>query len=80
MVDICEISPSTASRLGDSVVSKARPATSGHLSFAAGLAQSTTYDEAESRLSRIFPDQGRQEYGLEGVILEMRERQDRPSG
>jgi len=48
MTDICEISPSNASKLAAS--SEARPATSGHLSFAVGPVDITTDDEAESQL------------------------------
>ena len=72
MTDVCEISPSNAGRLAGPVGSEARPATSGHLSFAAGPVYSTTYTEAESQLSRTLQSQGGQEYNLE-VILEVNE-------
>ena len=75
MVDVCEISPSNASKLRGPVASEARPATFGHLSFAAGPVHSTTDDEAESQCSRALQSQGGQEYGIEEVILEVQERQ-----
>ena len=69
MADICEISPSNASRLAGPVASEARPATLGHLSFAVGPVHSATDNEAESQRSRALQSQGGQEHGE--VILEV---------
>lgn len=69
MMDICEISPSNASKLAAPVASDARPPTAGHLSFAVGRpgpVHSTTDDEAQAQLSRAFQSQG----GLEHVWRE----------
>ena len=67
--DICEISPSNASRLVDPVTSETRPATLGHLSFAVGSVHSTTDNETESQCSHALQSQSGQEHDLE-VILE----------
>ena len=48
MTDICEISPSNASKYAGPGASEARPATPGHLSFAVGPIYSTTDNKAES--------------------------------
>ena len=69
MTDICEISPSNASKLAGPVASEARPATLGHLSFAIGPVDSSTDNEAESQRSRALQSQGVQEYDLEGAII-----------
>jgi len=70
MTDICEITPSTASRLAGPVASEARPATLGHLSVAVGPVYGTTDNETESQRSRVLRSQGGHEHGLE-VILEV---------
>jgi len=80
MTDVCEISPSNAGRLAAPAGSEARPATFGHLSFAAGPVHSTTDNEAESQRSRVLQSQGGQEHGLEEVILEVKESQVGSSG
>jgi len=79
MTDICEISPSNASRLAGPAASEARPATLGHLSFAVGQVHSTTDYEADSQLSRTLQNQGGQEHGSE-VILEVKESKVGTSG
>ena len=68
--DICEISPSNASRLAGPVTSAARPTTLGHLSFAVRTVHSSTDNEAEPQRSRALQSQGGQAYDLDGVILE----------
>ena len=68
MADICEIIPWNASTLAAPVVSEARTATLGHLSFA----HSTMNNEAESQFSRTLQSRGGQEHGLE-AILEVKE-------
>ena len=73
MTDICDISPSNASKLAGPVASEDCPATLGHLSFAVGPVYSTTDNEAESQRSRALRSQDRQDYDLEGVILEASE-------
>ena len=70
VTDICEISPSTASRLAGPVTSAAHPATLGHLSFAVGTVHSSTDSEAEPQRSRALQSQGGLEYDLEEVLLE----------
>jgi len=78
MMDVCEINPSDAGKLVAPVgsdTSEARPATSGHLSFAVGSVHSTTDNETESQRSRALQSQGGQEHGLEEVILEVTESQ-----
>jgi len=77
MTDMCEISPSNASKLAGSMASEARPATLGHLSFAVGpIYSATDYDNgAESRRSPTLQSQGGQEHDLEEVILEVKETQ-----
>ena len=70
VTDICEISPSNASRLAGPVTSAARSATLGRLSFAVGIAHSSTDNEAEIQPSRALQSQGGQEYDLEEVLLE----------
>jgi len=81
MADICEISPSNASKVAAAPVgSEARPATPGHLSFAGEPVHSTTDNEAESQRSRALQSQGGQEHGLEEVILEVKESQDGTKG
>ena len=77
MTDICEINQSNASNLAGPVSSEARPATLGHLSFAAGP---VTDNEAESQRSRALQSQGGQEYSLEEVILEVQESHAGSSG
>ena len=72
VMDICDIIPSNASKLVGPVESEARPATLGHLLFAVGPAYSTTDNKAESQRSRTPPNQGRWEYGLEDVVLEVK--------
>ena len=59
MADICEISPSNASKFSSTVSSGDRAATLGHLSFAVG----TKDNQLESQRSRALYTQ-EQEYGL----------------
>ena len=80
MTDICEISPLNTTELAGPVASEPRPASLGHLSFAARPVHSMTDNEAESQLSRTLQSQARQELGLEEVILEVKERQVGTSG
>ena len=80
MTDICEISPSNASKLAAPVASEARPATLGHFSFVVGPVHPTTSGEAESQLSRGLQSQGGQEHGLEEITLEVKESQVGTSG
>ena len=68
--DICEISPSNASRIAGPVASAARPAQLGRLSFAVGTVHSSTDNEAEIQPSRALQSQGGQAYDLDGVIVE----------
>ena len=78
MTDICEISPSIATKLAarGPVTSKARPVTLGHLSFAVEPVHASTADnEAESQRSRTLRSQDGQEKGLEEAILEVKEPQ-----
>ena len=51
MMDVCEISPSNASKLAGTVASEARLATLGHLSFAVGPIH--TMMDNEAALTRI---------------------------
>jgi len=80
MTDICEISPSNATKLRGPVASDARPATLGHFSFAVGSVHRTTDNEVESQRSRMLERQGGPEHGLEEVILEVKESQVGTSG
>jgi len=80
ITDVCEISPSNASKFVGPVASNARPAALGHLSFPVGPVHSTTDDEAESQRSHALQSQGGQEHGLEEVILEIKEGQVGTSG
>ena len=73
MTDICEISPSNASRLAGSVASAARPATLERLSFAVGTVHSPADNESELQRSRALQSQGGQEYDLEGHSRRKRE-------
>ena len=75
MPDVCEISPSNASRFAGRAASDARPATFGHLSFAVEPVHSTMDNEVESQRSRALQSQGGQERGLEELILEVKESQ-----
>ena len=68
--DICEISPSSASRLAGPVTSTARLTTLGYLSFAVGTVHSSTDNETQPQHSRALQSQGGQAYDLDGVILE----------
>ena len=70
MTDVCEISPSNASKFAGPVASEARSATLGHISFAVGPVHSATDDEAEPQR---LQSQGGQERGLEEIILEAKE-------
>ena len=72
MSDICEISPSNASKIPGLMASDTRAATLGHLSFAAGTVHSTTDNELESQRSWI-PDGQLEEHGFK-VVLELKER------
>jgi len=75
MSDICEISPSNASKFAASSGSEARPATLGHLSFAVGPFYSTTDYEAESQLSPALQSQHGRKDGSEEPITEVKEHQ-----
>jgi len=77
--DVCEFSPSNASRLARPMETEARPATLEHLSFAVGPVHSMTDNEAESQRSRAVQGQGGQEHDLE-VILEVEESKVGTSG
>ena len=80
MVDVCEISPSNASKFGDQVASESRPATLGHLSFAARPVHSIMDSEAESQRSPGLQSQDGEKQGLEEDILEVKENQVSTSG
>ena len=67
MADICEISPSDASRLAGPVASEPRPATLGHLFIAV---ETVHGNEAEHQRSCALQSQGGEEDGLEAAILE----------
>jgi len=72
ITDVCESRPSNARIPAGPVASEARPATLGHLSFAAGSVHSMTDNEAESQYSCALGSKGGQEHGLEevNVVLE----------
>ena len=72
MTDICEISPSNASRPAGPLASETRHATLGHLSFAVGSVHSTTDIEAKSQHSDALQSQSGQEHRLE-VVLEAKD-------
>jgi len=80
MADVCEISLSNTSKVVGPVLSEARPATLGHLSFAVGPVHIKTDNEAKSQRSRALQSEGGQEYGLEEVILEVKESHIGTSG
>ena len=60
MANVCEISPSNASKFAAPVASEARPSTLRHLSFAAGPVHTTTDNKAKSRRSHALCRQGGQ--------------------
>ena len=62
MADICEISPSIATKVPES---EARSATLGRPSFAAGKIRTTMDSEAESQRTRASESQAGQELHLE---------------
>jgi len=66
ITDVCESSPSNASKLAGPPASEARPATLGHLSFAAGSVHSMMDNEVESQYSCALWSQGGQEHGSNG--------------
>ena len=73
MMDVCEISPSNASKLAGPVSSEAHPATSGQIFFAAGQpVHSTTEKEAGSQSSCTLQSQGAEDHGLDEVIFEVK--------
>jgi len=72
MTDVCESSPSSASKLGGPVASEARVVASGNLSFTVRPVHSMPGHEAKSQHSRTLRSQGGQEHGLEEVILEVK--------
>ena len=76
MTDVYDISPSNASNFAAPVSSEARAATLGHLSFAVGPMDSMMDNDSDSQRSRKSESQDRQEYGLEKVILEVKESSD----
>ena len=63
--DICEISPSNASKL-------ACPGPLGHLSFAVRPVRSTMNNEAGSQRSHTLRPQGGQEHSFQEVVLEVK--------
>ena len=73
ITDICEISPSNASKFVGPVAAEARHATLGHLSFAVEPIHTTVDNESEYQRSRALQSQNGQEHGLEEVILEVKE-------
>ena len=75
MADVCEIDPSSASKVGAPVASEAHLATFGHLSFAIGPVYSTIDGEGESQRSRVSQSQGGPGRVLEEVIREVKESQ-----
>jgi len=75
MTDICEISPSNASKIAGPVASQVRPATLGHPSFAVGPVHSTMDNEGESQRSCALQIQSGREHDPEEVILEVKERE-----
>ena len=56
MADVCEISPSNASKVAGPVGSEAHPATLGHLSFAVEPVHGTMDSKAGSQHSSANPD------------------------
>jgi hypothetical protein len=80
MMDVCQISLQNASNIAGPVTSDARPATLGHLSFAAGPLHTTTENEAEYLPSRTLWSQGREEHGFEEAIVEVNESRVGTSG
>jgi len=70
ITDVCESRPSNARIPAGPVASEARPATLGHLSFAAGPVHSVTDNEGEAQYSGALWVHGGWEHGLEEVILE----------
>jgi len=80
ITDVCEISPSNASKFPGPLASEARHATLGHLSFAVGPIDTTVDNESEYQRSRMLQSQGGHEYGLEEAIPEEKESQAVTSG
>ena len=72
ITDICEISPSDASRLARPVTPEDRPATIRHPSFVVGTTNSD--NDAESQHSRALQSHEGQVHDLED-ILEVKESQ-----
>jgi len=72
MTDVCEISPSNASKGVGPIASDARAATLGHISFAVGPIHSMTDSEYESQRSRASQSEDGQERGLEKGILDVK--------
>ena len=75
MSDICEISPSDASKPAGPAASEARPAILGHLSFAVGPVHSTTDDQAGCQGLHALESQGGQGHGFKEVMVEVKESQ-----
>ena len=73
MTDIYEVSPLDASKLAGTVGSEARLATLGYLSFAVRPIHSTMDAGAESQDLCVLQSQCGQEYGLEKVLLKVKE-------
>jgi len=80
MTDICEISPSNASKFAGPQASDVRPATLGHLSFAGGPIYTTMDMESEYQRSRVLQSQGGQESDPQNVVLEVKESRACTSG
>ena len=68
MMDVCGISLSNATELAGPEASQARPATSGHLSFAVLPIHSTVDNEAGFLRLRALQSKGGQEHGLEEEV------------
>ena len=81
MVDICEIGPSSPSKIAGAGASdcEARAGTLGHLSFAVGPIDSAMDKEAESPPSRALQREDGQGRGLENDILEVNLKESRVS-
>ena len=80
MTDICETSPSIASKLADPVAFGAPSATLRHPPFAVGPVHSPTDDEAEAQRSCGLQSQGEHEQRLEKIIPKVKQSQVYPSG
>ena len=73
VTDVCDFSPSNASKLVGPAAPEPSAATLGHISFVVGPTHSTMDNDSESLHSRALQSQDRQEHPLEKVILEVKE-------